>query len=229
MDDRIDSRRIVMRTIGATVADVQTWSETSIHSSGGGGYVDARYGGWVAPARVWSSTETIVRARLRFGDGSTSSLDFPGRVRLSTGDDLLLVVAEEEVGRRWEYCGVANTTTGEVSYLGRFEQVCPMIPNTRLEKFGRYGIWLLLVWVLVCLEIIGFNNSVAATGTLFYMAILGGVGILVAIGQGQKAFSRRRAEAEQQYQSLFQRTCSTALTACQSATREGRQAAPVVA
>lgn len=69
MDDRIDDRRIEMRTIAAEVTDVQTWSETSVGSSGGGAFIHPKYGAWIDPIRTWSNTEVIVRARLRYEDG----------------------------------------------------------------------------------------------------------------------------------------------------------------
>lgn len=227
MDDRIDDRRIEMRTITAEVTNVQTWSETSVGSSGGGAFIHPKYGTWVDPVRTWSSTEVVVRARLRFEDGSANSLDFPGtRVRLSTSDALLLMIAEEEVGKRWELAGVANATTGEISYLGRFENVCPMTPQTGAEKFGQQAVKLLVVWVLVMLAIIGNTNSISATGALFNLTAIVAVIILFAMGGGRKAFGRRRSEAEQRYQSLFQRACATALQAARTVAQGSRQAAP---
>lgn len=139
------------------------------------------------------------------------------------------MIAEEEVGKRWELCGVANTTTGEISYLGQFERICPMAPRTRIERFGRSGFILLFVWMFVMLAISGQINDIATWRSVFNTTFFGGFCILFVTLQARKAFRRRRAEAEQRYQSLFQRTCSTALAACRATAREGRQAAPVVA
>lgn len=98
----------------ATVMDVQPWTETHVNSSGGGGYIDPRFGGWVQAPSITSRTSRHQRVRFKFDDdGQQSGIDLPGHVHLSPGDKVALIAAKNP-----SQAGLALFTQGNYTAIG---------------------------------------------------------------------------------------------------------------
>lgn len=118
MELQINKDTISFRTITGQVASIQVFQQT--WGSGGGGYVDPYYGGYVQAPTIHS--QNWQRVRIDVGDREISA-DIPGDISLAAGDKIALVSAGSKAAKKWMWIGIANGKTRNVQTFGKPEDL----------------------------------------------------------------------------------------------------------
>lgn len=97
-----------------TIEKINRWSDTKVWSSGGGGYVDPKFGGHVESAQVHSRVTQRCEAFIRKDDGSEMALDlgFTG-LKLREGSRIFLLSGAPSNSDSGYYAYAENLDTGE--------------------------------------------------------------------------------------------------------------------
>lgn len=202
------------------IAEVVSSTEVTVH--GGGGYIDPQYGGWISGPTVSTSTSRIIRTRIQWPNGKQSNIDLPENVRISAGDDITLLIAENASQKRWMYASIINHNTDDVFHLGDITGIYKYEGMKLSELFGRFlraclhysivglGFWLGVMFFvglllgmpsMLIMERLRIGESVIKAVAFFFMfgpglySIFGAMKVSGVYRQRQSVFDAVRQEA----------------------------------
>lgn len=106
------------RAFAGEVVKVQRWSDTHVRSSGGGGYVDPKFGGFVSPPQIYSDIKQRCSIFVRDCNGIETEFDVSSlKLSFNEGNKVFFVwgsMSGDEIG---PYAYVANYTTQRKSSI----------------------------------------------------------------------------------------------------------------
>lgn len=189
-----------------SVTYVQNWTTQQTWSSGVGGWVDPRFGGYVQAPTIHSSSTHHIRVRVVWSDGKHSSVDLSGHIHVSVGDRLVLLAGDNKRAKIWQWTGVAILTTEELFLIGDPSDISKVRGNGIAEKLGFFLIRCLIQQVegLIKLVIVGSILSVMSAAILSsvfqsdfkgYFALSAiALGIIAIIGSIKFTIKAKKAE-----------------------------------
>lgn len=104
----IDGITYDMWAATGTVSGLLVKSTTDVWSSGGGGYFDARGGGYIQPVQVQSSTRNFKEVRIDGDDGRARTVTLADHIKVFAGDRVTLTYMGPETKERGSVHGITN-------------------------------------------------------------------------------------------------------------------------
>lgn len=118
MDIDIDGNTYWFCTLSGEVSSVQKWSTTTVTTSGGGGYIHPKYGGFINPPTVNTQTQNHQKFWIVSPDGREAEI-FLNDFSCREGQQATVIWGGPKGAKTGNYLAIKNDTTGDVSFFDK--------------------------------------------------------------------------------------------------------------
>jgi hypothetical protein len=150
----VNGQNVDVWTRSGRVENVTLRSSTKTWTTGGGGYISAQYGGWVAAPQMRSQTTEFKELRLLSESDNRQTISFGGDITCIAGDNISLVYVSpsgaesgslagivNHTERRWWSYPVANLVSYRRERIVGYMVMAPLVALFLTMTVGRYVDW----------------------------------------------------------------------------------------
>lgn len=118
MDIDIDGNTYWFCTLSGEISSVRKWSTTTVTTSGGGGYIHPKYGGFINPPAVNTQTQNHQKFWIVSPDGRETEI-YLNNFSCREGQQATIIWGALKGAKTGNYLAIKNDTTGDVSFFDK--------------------------------------------------------------------------------------------------------------